>query len=91
MFIDNLGIHHEGVVFIPDDAVLEECFKVRVLKIVNNNYKVVGEEFFPMFPEDDRIMWCIARYKGTQAVVEKVYWIDSIPFADGGEEEDGNL
>lgn len=91
MYMDNFGIHHEGVVFIPDDSVLEECFKVRVLKIVKNNYKVMGEEFFPKFPTDDQIMWCIARYKGTQAVVEKVYWIEKIPFADGGEDENGNL
>ena len=83
MFMDEFGIHHEGVVYIPDDAVLEECFKVRVLKIVNNNYKVKGEEFFPKFPTDDQIMWCITRYKGTQAVVEKVYWIEKIPFAEG--------
>jgi hypothetical protein len=28
-------------------------------------------------------MWCIANYKGSQAVVEKVYWIAKIPFAEG--------
>jgi hypothetical protein len=28
-------------------------------------------------------MWCIAHYKGSQAVVEKVHWIEKIPFAEG--------
>lgn len=30
----------------------------------------------------DQIMWCIAHYKGSQAVVEKVHWIEKIPFAE---------
>jgi hypothetical protein len=87
MFIDNLGIAHENVVHIPDDAVLEECYKVRVLKPTKDfRYAVMGEEFYPAYPTDDQIMWCIAHYKGSQAVVEKVHWIEKIPFAEGNNE-----
>ena len=78
MFIDNLGIAHENIVHIPDDSVLEACYKVRVLKpTIDFRYSVMGEEFYPAYPTDDQIMWCIAHYKGTQAVVEKIYWIDT--------------
>lgn len=84
MFIDNLGIAHENVVHIPDDSVLEECYKVRVLKPTTDfHYAVMGEEFYPKLPTDEQIMWCIAHYKGSQAVLEKVFWIEKIPFAEG--------
>ena len=84
MFIDNLGIAHENVVYIPDGSVLEECYKVRVLKPTTDfHYTVIGEEIYPAFPTDDQIMWCIANYKGSQAVVEKIYYIAEIPFAEG--------
>lgn len=87
MFIDNIGIHHEGVVYIPDDSVLESAYKVRVLKPTKDfHYAVMGEEFYPKLPTDDQIMWCIAHYKGSQAVVEKVHWIEKIPFAEGNNE-----
>ena len=83
MFIDNLGVPYEGIVHIPDDTVLEECYKVRVLKPTKDfHYTVMGEEYYPSQPTDDQIMWCITSYKGTQAVVEKVYWMEKIPFAE---------
>lgn len=85
MFIDCLGIPHTGIVYVPDDSVLEECFKVRVLTVVKDGkYKVLGEELYPKFPTEDQIKWCIVHYKGSQAVVEKVYWLEKIPFAEGG-------
>ena len=45
MFIDRLGIAHEGVVYVPDGTVTEFCYKVRVLlRDCNGRYSVVGEE-----------------------------------------------
>lgn len=84
MFIDNIGIHHDGVVYVPDDSVLEDAWKVRVLKVdEHGKYKVVGEELYGHFPNDEQIMFCIVNYKGTQAKVEHIYWIEKIPFAEG--------
>ena len=83
MFIDRLGIAHEGVVYVPDGTVTESCYKVRVLNCNSNGkYSVVGEEEYTGYPTNDEIMWCIANYKGSQAVVERVYWLSRIPFTE---------
>lgn len=83
MFIDRLGIAHEGVTYVPDGTVTEFCYKVRVLlRDCNGRYSVVGEEEYTSYPTDDQIMWCIANFKGSQAVVEKVYWLSRIPFTE---------
>lgn len=83
MFIDRLGIAHEGVVYVPEGTVTAFCYKVRVLnRDCDGKYRVIGEEEYSAYPTDDQIMWCIANYKGSQAVVEKVYWLAKIPFTE---------
>ena len=83
MFVDNLGTYHENVVFVPDGTVLEDAYKVRVLtQKSSGRYDVLGEELFPNYPTEDQLMWCIANFKGSQAVVEHVYWLTKLPFTE---------
>lgn len=83
MHIDRLGIVHEGINYIPDGTVVEHCFKVRVLiRKGDGRYEVVGEEEYSGYPSDDQIMWCIAHYEGTQAVIEKVHYLIKLPFTE---------
>ena len=83
----------EDAVYVPDGTILEETFVVKVLKRrcylrgQAPKIDVLVEKHFQKFPTDEQIMWCIARYKGDQATVEKVYSLAKIPFTeDEGEQ-----
>jgi hypothetical protein len=82
MYLDNFGIAHENVTFIPDGTILDECYMLTVHKLTEDGYKEVHSEEFKNFPSEDQIMWQIATYKGTYASIAKAYHLVRLPFTE---------
>jgi len=81
MFLDRLGIAHECD-YVPDNKILSECFVVRVYtRGKEGNYMIIGEEEYSNYPNKDQITWCLCHYKGTEAVVRKLYYLADLPFS----------
>ena len=86
MFMDDLGICHEKVAFIPDGTVLEEGFHVKVWKITESGVELAAvTDEQDNSPSEDQITWAIAYHKGTYATVEKVFYLSKIPFTEEAE------
>ena len=81
MLIDSKGgtITEESIVCIPDDMELFESFRVLVR---DDSYNIIGWEDFDDFPNDNQIMYAIAKNNGCSANIEKVYEMEEVPFAE---------
>ena len=82
MFMDDLGVAHENVVYIPDGTILESCYMLTVHKLTEDGYQAVHSEEFAVFPTEDQIMWQIAKHKGTYASISKSYYLTRLPFTE---------
>lgn len=72
---------------IDDNKRLFDCFRVRVIKETISNgipvrKDVIGEEDFKDFPNEEQIMYCIAKYNGDFAAVERIYALEALPFSE---------
>jgi len=86
MIIDRNGNIIDAVQ-VPDGSAIFECFRVRVIleTLCKKGYtvkkEVIGEEDFTEFPNEQQIMYCIAKYHGDFATIEKIYVIQVLPFS----------
>ena len=87
MIIDSKGNVIEDAVQVPDGSAIFECFRVRVILETLNKQgltvkkEVIGEEDYVNFPSNEQIMYCIAKYHGDFAIVEKIYCVQILPFS----------
>ncbi len=84
-------IDHEGnvidAVYVDDNMRIFDCFRVRVLKEeFKNNRRVrvycCGEEDYKEFPNEEALMYCIAKYHGDFANIEKIFTLVKLPFSE---------
>ena len=84
-------IDHDGnvidAVYVDDNMRIFDCFRVRVLKEeFKNNRRVrvycCGEEDYKEFPNEEALMYCIAKYKGDFANIEKIFTLVKLPFSE---------
>lgn len=81
MIIDREGKEVE-VEQIEDNEKLFDCFRVRVIKENNCRKFCCGEEDYQHFPSDEAVMFCIKKYEGDFAIIEKIYAIVKLPFSE---------
>ena len=83
MYMDNHGIIHTGIAYIPDDCVLEEAFRIKIWKAAEDGFEIIGvTEPQDEFPDEDSIKWAISYFKGTFAEVVKIFYLAKIPFTE---------
>ena len=87
MIVDRNGNVIDAV-HIDDNVRLFECFRVRVLKEDYNSkgqrvrVYCCGEEDYKEFPNEEALMYCIAKYEGDFANIEKVFTLAKLPFTE---------
>lgn len=81
MIIDRNGSVIDAVQ-IDDNIQLFDLFRVRVIREVNNKKFCCGEEDYLEFPSNEALMYCIKRYDGDFACIEKIFTLAKLPFSE---------